>query len=213
MRPRNHRPTPPTVLTPEASVLLSLRRISRRLSLSYFAFSLFLFPSLFHSPYLSFSLSPALSPSSRHPSPCLQQPYKPWSSAGASSFTRAMYLDVSEGRNFASVCVNRSSLSLSLPFSLSLLLAVCLPYSSPPSPAVSYSPRSSLSSSFTRLCSCKASGVCTRATCTSRRVQVCAGPRVHKRVHPHRQPRGVRARGKIRSIGMSDGYVSERYLE
>lgn len=96
---------------------------------------------LFHRPVLSypyqrplsfsaFAASPAVSPllasllsfspTSRHPSPCLQQPYKPWSSAGASSFTRAMYPDVSEGRNFASVCVNHSYLSRSLLPSFSL---------------------------------------------------------------------------------------------
>lgn len=109
---------------------------------------------LFHRPVLSypyrrplsfsaFAASPAVSPlltrllsfspTSRHPSPCLQQPYKPWSSAGASSFTRAMYPDVSEGRNFASVCVNHSYLSRSLlpSFSLPRLFYPyhCLPFS------------------------------------------------------------------------------------
>lgn len=159
-----------------------------------------------HAPLLSFS------PTGRHPSPCLQQPYKPWSSAGASSFTRAMYPDVSEGRNFASVCVNHSYLSRSL-------LPIFLPFSL--SPSLSLSPfldALPLSSSFTRLRSCKVSRVCTRdghiaaRTCATRvHARHTAHTHVYRDVQRHAQ--GGRGEGGIRSVGTSDGYVSERYPE
>lgn len=127
MRPRNHRrPTPPIhplsshhtltgerplsfspfVASPAASLCPSLRFLCPSCaSVLFQCLSLFLLLS-----------SRSLHQAPRYPSLCLQQPYKPWSSAGASSFTRAMYPDVSEGRNFASVCVNRFCLSRSLSF-------------------------------------------------------------------------------------------------
>lgn len=168
----------------------------RCLSLSYFVFSLSLLLSLSFSLHLSITLSLflspcSLSPPSRHPSPCLQQPYKPWSSAGASSFTRAMYLDVSEGRNFASVCVNRSSLSRSL--------FVTPPFlSCRPSPLLFFALHPPLSPTLhgplcplpLRVSVLVRYQECVRATCPSRRVQVCetarTQTRAHKRVHTDR---------------------------
>lgn len=133
----------------------------------------------------------------RHPSPCLQQPYKPWSSAGASSFTRAMYPDVSEGRNFASVCVNHFYLSRSLLPSLSLSRPLH-PYrrlALPPS------------SSFTCLSVLVRFHEYIRATRRARvrRAYTCACTCTERDVQ-------TRTRGKIRSVGTSD-YVSERYPE
>lgn len=164
--------------------------------------------------YRAFLLSfPALSREPPSLASCLQQPYKPWSSAGASSFTRAMYPDVSEGRNFASVCVNRSSLTRSL-FSRHPPLLCFSPFLFlflPRYLAVSCSPRSPLSFSFTRLRSCKVSRECVHGA------HVCAN-RVHARTNTHTDGTCVRTRthtdeGKIRSVGTSDGYVSERYLK
>lgn len=161
MRPRNHhRPIPPT------RPLIPLYR--RPLSFSAFAAS----PAV--SPLLVSLLS--FSPTGRHPSSCLQQPYKPWSSAGASSFTRAMYPDVSEGRNFASVCVNHFYLSRSLLLSFSLTPSSSLS----PSPFLGAFPPSS--SSFTCLRSCKVSRVYTRDGHIAART--CA-TRVHARHTAH----------------------------
>lgn len=127
MRPRNHHPTlthplpnrPPTNPHPLLSSFSSSISVPPPPTGSS-SFAIFLFPlALFPFP-----------PSC--PSSCLWQPYKPWSSAAASSFTRAMYPDVSEGRNFASVCVLLFSFSLSPllltpPLSLSFFLSPDFP--------------------------------------------------------------------------------------
>lgn len=133
----------------------------RPLSFSAFAASPAVSPLL--APLLSYS------PTGRHPSPCLQQPYKPWSSAGASSFTRAMYPDVSEGRNFASVCVNHSYLSRSLlpSFSLSRPLHPLSPSLFLDSLSLLHHPLPSHVSVLVRH-----SRVCTHATGTARRARV-----------------------------------------
>lgn len=118
MRPRNRHPTltHPTVRQPTPS--------------SSFLF-LIVSLSLLSARSLSPSSSCHLSVLSPCPSSSPWQPYKPWSSASASSFTEAMYPDVSEGRNFASVCVLLLFISLclspSLALSISLYLSLALP--------------------------------------------------------------------------------------
>lgn len=162
---------------PVTTVLLhqpSSHRYRRPLSFSPFAASPAVSPSR-SSPSLSLSLCfllsfslTLLSPPSRHPSPCLQQPYKPWSSAGASSFTRAMYLDVSEGRNFASVCVNRSSVSLAPSRFLSVSPFLSSVHHPPLSPTL-HGPLCPLPSRVSVLLRYQE---CVRATRTSRRARV-----------------------------------------
>ena len=175
MRPRNHHPTltHPTVRQPTP--------------IPFFPLSL----------SISVSLSPSsschLSALSSCPSSCLWQPYKPWSSAGASSFTRAMYPDVSEGRNFASVCVLPPSLS---PLSLSRSLS---PLSAPPLSST----LCSLPLSIFRSCKVRAS-VCARAWADACAAYVCA-PRYTCVIPGHTYE------GKFGLRGMLDGYVSERY--
>lgn len=174
MRPRNHHPTltHPTICQPIPS--------------PSFLFP-FLSAFLLHARPLSPSSSCHLSALSSYPSSCLWQPYKPWSSAGASSFTRAMYPDVSEGRNFASVCVLLFSFSLSLP-----------PVSC--SPLV---PSTLCSLPLSIFRSCKV-----RANMCARVADAC-GAYVCTMVHVRHS--GAHVRRKIRSAGMLGGYVSERY--
>lgn len=145
-------------------------------------------------------LFPLVRPFPSYPSSCLWQPYKPWSSAAASSFTRAMYPDVSEGRNFASVCV------LLFSFSLSLLCLLSLP-SLPAPPLLSSLP---LSSDFPVLArsSCESESARERVADACAQY-VCMYVRVQRRytcvISGHTYERKF---GLSRMLG---GYVSERY--